>query len=94
MGVVQKEYLLDAIAEKYPEFTRKSLKKLVNYGLRKLIHELNLGSEVFINGSTNKQSDNILFCKDVSYKSHIEKMNTDKLKRLNRKRVNKFNNKE
>jgi len=95
MGLILEGQLIDELSERYPEFTRKTIKDLVGYGMRKLVHQLNTGNEVFINGDTfSKNYDGVLFCKDVAYKSHIEKMKVDKLKRLNRNRVNKFNKKD
>lgn len=93
MGVVQKEFLLDRLSEMYPEFTRKSLKGLVNFGTRKLIHILNTGENVLINGDTSKEYDGMLFCEDTSFANHIKKEKENKLKRLNRNRVKKFNSK-
>lgn len=93
MGVVINKKILDELADMYPEFTRRSLKGLVNYGNRRLIHYLNMGDNVFINGNTKSRYDGVLFCEDVSYVKHIEKEKNNKLKRLNRERVRRFKNK-
>ena len=97
MGVVYKKDIIEKLSDMYPEFTVASLKKLVDYGTRKLVHHLNNGDNVLLNGSTAKSADDydgVLFCEDVSFNAHIEKQKVSKLKRLNRDRVNRFNKKK
>lgn len=91
MAVFLQEDILNELAKLHPVFTRKSLKKLVSFGDRKLVHFLNQGHTVFINGDTkNSNYDGMLFCEDVSFKKHIDSIRINKIKRLNRSRVNKF----
>ena len=93
MGVVYKRDIMEKLNDMYPQFTRASLKEMVDFGTRKLIHHLNYGDDVLLNGNTKKEYDGVFFCEDVSFAKHIKKLKVSKLKRLNRIRVNRFKNK-
>ena len=90
--IVFQEEILNELLKKYPTFTYKSLKELVNYGVRKTVKFLNTDHEVAIDGAlTHKKYDGVFFCEEVYFKGHIKKQKIQKEKDLNRKRVNRFN---
>jgi hypothetical protein len=92
--VVFNDKILKQLEEKYPEFTYASLRKLTNYGVRKMIHFLNNEHEVLITGSKKKGNyDGLLICEEVSYRKHIDKLKIQKLKEQNRNRVNRYKEK-
>ena len=91
MGVIYKQDIIERLNDKYPEFTRASLKELVDYGIRKTIHHLNNGNEVLLNGNTRSKYDGVFICEDVSFKKYMKKLKVSKLKMLNRIRVQRFN---
>ena len=93
MGVVYKQDIIERLNDKYPEFTRASLKELVDFGMRKTIHHLNNGNEVLLNGNTRSEYDGVFICEDVSFSNYIKKLKVSKLKMLNRIRVQRFKDK-
>jgi len=90
MGVIYKKDIIERLNDKYPEFTRASIKELVDFGIRKTIHHLNNGNEVLLNGHTKDEYDGVFFCEDVSFSNYIKKLKVSKLKMLNRIRVQRF----
>lgn len=95
MGVISQEDLIEKLSEKYPEFTKKSLKELVNFGTRKMVRELNKDEEIFINGKTKGgEWDGMLIFEFATYREHIAKNKLKHEKRLLRNRVQRFLNKK
>lgn len=93
--IVFQEQILRELQLKYPTFTYSSLKSMVNFGVRKTIKYLNTEHEVAIDGALKgKEYDGVFFCEEVYFAEHLDKLNLQKKKELNRKRVNRFNSKK
>lgn len=94
MIVFQEEILRD-LQKMYPSLSYKSLKKIVNYGVRRTVKFLNRDNEVAIDGALKyKEYDGVFFCEEVFYAEHMDKLTIQRKKDLNRKRVKRFNSKK
>lgn len=92
--IVFQDEILKELMVLYPTYTYSSLKKLVDYGMRKTIKFLNMEHEVAIDGALKyKNYDGVFFCEEGFYAESIDKLKLQKEKELNRVRVNRYNNK-
>ena len=93
--LVFQEEIIRELQVLYPTFTYKSLKKIVNYGVRKTVKFLNTEHEVAIDGALKgKDYDGIFIFEEVYFAEHLDKLSLQKKKELNRNRVNRFNSKK
>jgi len=93
--ILFQEDIIRKLEKQYPSLTYKSLKNIVNYGMRRTVKYLNMDNEVAIDGALkHKDYDGIFFCEEVFFAEHMDKLTIQKKKDLNRKRVKRFNSKK
>ena len=89
MGLSLEKDIKEKLYNEFPEIDRKSIDKITNHGIRKLLGTLNKDIDVLIQGN-NRSPDGVFFGTMLYGKLSKFKKKIQREKHLNRKRVSRF----